>query len=341
MNDKILKNQRAWRRLLLLSALPVLLFSSCNEDQELSPQEITLTRPVIKLGGMEASASRAAGAVNWEDVASQGNLSLSMHDEERKDVGSVSFYYSNSSGWSAYGKGVTLTSGPGTYRAGIYANVYLNAADAAGMPKIDNAWYGYRGTIEVKADGSFTPVDALQPYSTAVQWVLKDANGADIATLDRSFYLIRPVGLAKMKDYTYGADGYAFPNGTADAVPLADNYDAFIYNSTADGDYTPGTYPATWTENKLQTAATLTAPWLLAEVVYCPDGFEYDNSQGDVPKGPSTTWMVSYPAKQLTLEAGKLYTFTIGLSKDAHITLGADDISIAPWGKGTPIHVGR
>ena len=118
MNDKILKNQRAWRRLLLLSALPVLLFCSCNEEQGLSPQEITLTRPVIKLGGMEASASRAAGAVNWEDVASQGNLSLSMHDEERKDVGSVSFYYSNSSGWSAYGKGVTLTSGPGTIGPG-------------------------------------------------------------------------------------------------------------------------------------------------------------------------------------------------------------------------------
>ena len=94
------------------------------------------------------------------------------------------------------------------------------------------------------------------------------------------------------------------------------------------GDYIPVTYPATEQNGQLVTAAAPSAPWPLAEVIY---------SSG----GSSTTWTVSYPAQQLTLEAGKLYTFTIGLSKDAHITLGADDISIAPWQTGTPIHVGR
>jgi hypothetical protein len=140
---------------------------------------------------------------------------------------------------------------------------------------------------------------------------------------DLDKYTVCPVGLAYTDGFSAGADGQNFPNGTADPVFNIVECEADQPNHVW-GDYIPVTYPATEQNGQLVTAAAPSAPWLLAEV-----------SNG------GTTWTVSYPAQQLTLEAGKLYTFTIGLSKDAHITLGADDISIAPWGEGTPIHVGR
>ena len=321
MNDKILKNQRAWRRLLLLSALPVLLFSSCNEEQGLSPQEITLTRPVIKLGGMEASATRAEGGTAYSDA----KLNLYMQKADRTVDREGVFTYTENSWTASAEKSIAVTSGEGYYRAGLWGNFTLPAT--TDMPAIVDAIYAHRGTINIKADGSFTPDGMLQPYTAAVQWVLKDANGDLITGVDLGKYTVCPVGLAYTDGFSAGADGQKFPNGTADPV-------FNIVECEADqpdhvwGDYIPVTYPATVQNGQLVTAAAPSAPWPLAEVIY---------SSG----ASSTIWTVSYPAQQLTLEAGKLYTFTIGLSKDAHITLGADDISIAPWGEGTPIHVGR
>ena len=322
MNDKILKNQRAWRRLLLLSALPVLLFSSCNEEQGLSPQEITLTRPVIKLGGMEASATRAEGGTAY----SGAKLNLYMQKADRTVDKEGLFTYTENSSWTASAeKSVAVTSGEGYYRAGLWGNFTLPAT--TDMPAIVDAIYAHRGTINIKADGSFTPDGMLQPYTAAVQWVLKDANGDLITGVDLGKYTVCPVGLAYTDGFSAGVDGQNFPNGTADPVYNIVECEADQPNHVW-GDYIPVTYPATEQNGQLQTAAVPSVPWPLAEVIY---------SSG----GPSTIWTVSYPAQQLTLEAGKLYTFTIGLSKDAHITLGADDISIAPWGEGTPIHVGR
>lgn len=321
MNDKILKNQRAWRRLLLLSALPVLLFSSCNEEQGLSPQEITLTRPVIKLGGMEASATRAEGGTAYSDA----KLNLYMQKADRTVDREGVFTYTDNSWTASAEKCVAVTSGEGYYRAGLWGNFTLPLT--TDMPAIVDAIYAHRGTINIKADGSFTPDGMLQPYTAAVQWVLKDANGDRITGEGLGKYTVCPVGLAYTDDFSAGADGQKFPNGTADPVFNIVECEAVQPNHVW-GDYIPVTYPATVQNGQLQTAAAPSAPWPLAEVIY---------SSG----GSSTIWTVSYPAQQLTLEAGKLYTFTIGLSKDAHITLGADDISIAPWGEGTPIHVGR
>ena len=55
----------------------------------------------------------------------------------------------------------------------------------------------------------------------------------------------------------------------------------------------------------------------------------------------ATTWTVNYPAAQLTLEAGKLYTFTATLGADAHITLDAGAVNISDWSEGDQINIGR
>ena len=87
---------------------------------------------------------------------------------------------------------------------------------------------------------------------------------------------------------------------------------------------------------------TPTAPWPLFEVTYCKDGFTWSNDAFDyVPLSPATTWTVSYPATQLTLEAGKLYTFTATLGADAHITLDAGAVNISDWSEGDQINIGR
>ena len=350
MNNNKTKNPRAWRSLFLLSALSVLLFGSCSNDTDAVTEEIALTTPVVELGGVEASASRAAGT--WNEMVSYANLELYMQDEQRAQVGDEAYYeYNNGSSWSYYDDPATVKGGPGSYRAGIKANIYLKKNESTGMPEIRLARYGYRGAIEVKADGSFAPKGALQPLSSAVQWKLKDANGNYIDPTERVgenaypnyfYYSIRPVGLAYMYDFTNGIDGKVFPNGTADPVPDASNYSAFLYEEIAYADYTPGTYPATWSENQFETSDAPTAAWPLAEVVYCKDGFEWNyGADSFEPKGESTTWTVSYPA-QLTLESGKLYTFNITLGKDAHITLDAQNaVSIAPWGQGEQIEVGK
>ena len=190
MNDKILKNQRAWRRLLLLSALPVLLFSSCNEEQGLSPQEITLTRPVIKLGGMEASATRAEGGTAYSDA----KLNLYMQKADRTVDKEGLFTYTENSWTASAEKSIAVTSGEGYYRDGLWGNFTLPLT--TDMPAIVDAIYAHRGTINIKADGSFTPDGMLQPYTAAVQWVLKDANGDLITGVDLGKSTLCPVGLA-------------------------------------------------------------------------------------------------------------------------------------------------
>lgn len=325
--------------ILAVGCLAMLMLSACTADNDpAAEQEIALTTPVIELGGVEASASR--GAATWDDMVSYAGLTLYMQDAQNEQVGNEARYAYDSS-WRVNAP-ATVKGGPGSYRAGIKAYINLNENESTGMPAIEAAWYGYRGAIDVQADGSFAPMGALQPLSSAVQWKLKDANGNDITQSDK--YLIRPVGLARMFDFTNGDDGNWFPNGTAAPVPQAEDYSAISYLAGVYGDYTPGTYPATWLENKLVTSDDVpTDPWVLAEVVYCKDGFGWsDETLSYEPSGNEfTTWTVSYPAQRLTLEAGKLYTFTITLGKDAHITLGRNAVSIAGWGPGEQIEVGK
>ena len=334
MNNNKTKNPRAWRNLFLLSALSVLFFSSCSNDTDAVTEEITLTTPVIELGGVEASASRAA-ASKLEDVASNVVAYLCLHDtEERKENREGGFRYDDS--WTVENP-VSVTQGPGAYRAGMYAYVSLKANQSNDMPAIGNAVYGYRGSVQVESDGSFTPSGALRPYSVAVMVNLHDANGNLIEKYGNK-YLIDRVGLAGFYSFASDDAGQNFPNGTSEPIAGAFEAGREFYNELVDGRICPGTYPATWAFNSpLVTQPVPEQPWELFKVTYCEQGFT-----GYEPNGTATTWTVSYPAQQLTLEAGKLYTFTITLGKDAHITLdAADAVSIAPWGQGSTINVGK
>ena len=340
----------------------VLLLTSCTQDDTLTAeQEITLTTPVIELSGVQAS-TRAVQ--DMESVASGALVSLFLHDSEARYPNREGYYqFSDPNSWTAHSS-VTVTGGEGHYRAGINANISLNAT--AVMPGIGDAIYAYRGSVNVKADGTFTPDGTLQPYSAAVLLNLMDAEGNEIvpdkydtpdgksaegAKKNSDVYLIKPVGLAQMNNFVptdangnVDANGQYFPNGTAAPVPGAWTWDySFQLTTDAVGYYTPGTYPTTWEEGgKLVPSATPTAPWPLFEVIYCKDGFEWSSTVNDyVPLGPATIWTVSYPATQLTLEAGKLYTFTAALGADASITLDAGAVSISDWSEGETINVGR
>lgn len=339
----------------MIMTLPLLMLSACSNDTDAVTEEITLTTPVIELGEVSASASRA---VTHAEFVSHTYLHVWLHNSDaRVEAESRHGYigYSEDYGWYTR-QPVSVTGGEGNYRAGIIVPVsWGNYNNGDFVLKLAYAIYGYRGSISVTADGTFTPADKLVPYSAGVQVILKDANGSKINPQDK--YTIKPVGLARMameprggytdldvdlpQSFVEGNDGERFPNGTAPAVPAAKTFPSMIYNDAAWGFITPGTYPATWTEGgALTSSADPSAPWTLFEVTYCAEGFEHSN--GDyLPNGTASTWTVSYPASQLTLEAGKLYTFTIGLGKDAHITLASGAVTIAPWNVGSEIQVGK
>lgn len=334
-------------------AMAALALTACQQEQDdLSPAAIELTTPVIQLDGVQAS-TRAAQSM--ESVASSAGIDLYLHDSEAREASRKGRYSYNSSNWTAY-PSVTITGGEGDYRAGISATISLKATET--MPIIANALYAYRGSINVEADGTFTPDDTLEPYSAAVLLKLKDADGNIIdpvkydtpdgentegAMDNGSVYLIKPVGLTMMDGFVADTEGQSFPNGTDAPVPNAITSLAYLLTyDYANGDFTPGTYPATWTERILVTSATPSTAWPLFEVTYCKDGFEWTNA-GLVPKGTvTTTWTVSYPAEQLTLEPGKLYTFTATLGGSAHITLDAEEsVTISDWATGETINIGR
>lgn len=347
------KNNNNICRMTLL-ALPLLMLSACSQDDTLTAEQtITLTTPVIELSGVQASSRAESSLAN---VASGAQIVLYLHDSNKREYDREGNFYdsdfSDGISWTAE-PSVTVTGGEGYYRAGIYANISLKAT-AADMPEIGGAIYAYRGSINVGADGSFIPDGFLQPHSAAVLLNLKDAdgnaidpNGTDATSNKKNInvYVIEPVGLAMMSGFVpTDADrnvdrenGQYFPNGTvADPVRDASSWPSYKLASYALGNHTPGTYPATWENGVLVTSTTPSNAWPLFEVTYCKDGFN-----GSTPLGSATTWTVNYPAKQLTLDAGKLYTFTATLGADAHITLDAGAVSISDWEDGSIINVGR
>lgn len=349
------------KKIWMIISLPLLMLAACTSENDAVTEEITLTTPVIELGEVSASASRA---VTHAEFVSHTYLHVWLHNSDaRVEAESRHGYISYSEVDECWYKTqpVSVTGGEGNYRAGIIVPVsWGNYNDGDFVPKLANAIYGYRGSISVTANGTFTPADKLVPYSAGVQVILQDANGSEISSIG-NYYTIKPVGLARMameprggytdldvglpQSFVEGNDDERFPNGTAPAaVPAAKTFPSMIYNDVAWGFITPGTYPATWTEGgALTSSAAPSAPWPLFEVTYCAVGFDLNKETKEYDaKGPFTTWTVSYPEAQLTLEAGKLYTFTIGLGKDAHITLDAQNaVTIAPWATGSEINVGR
>lgn len=350
-----------FRRLTMaMAALALTLTTSCTKHDELSPAAIELTTPVIQLSSLHSPLSTRTvastrAAQTLESVANYARINLFLHDSEAREYkydreGNYEGDFSDGIDWTA-NPSITVTGGEGHYRAGIVANIELNATD--GMPAIGGTIYAYRGSVNVKADGTFTPDGTLKPYSAAVLLKLKDADGniidpdkydtsdgqyAEGAKMNYAMYLIKPVGLARMNVFAAGTDGQHFPNGTAEPVPTAYTHSAYELTSSALGTFTPGTYPATWTDGGalVTTEGTPANAWPLFEVTYCAEGFS-----GSTSNGTATTWTVSYPATQLKLEPGKLYTFTATLGADAHITLDAGSVSISDWTEGNAINIGR
>lgn len=365
------------KKIWMIISLPLLMLAACTSDTDAVTEEITLTTPVIELEGVEASTRASILDGTTPTITSDLYLHVWLHNsdarqEDTKRHGMIGSSY-NGDEWYIR-QPVSVTDGEGYYRAGIIVPVSWGNGDGGDfMPKLNDAIYGYRGSIYVSADGTFTPSGKLVPYSAGMQVILKDANGKVIDpdkydTLDGNYadgalgmwemYTIKPVGLACMakegnrgddltlnlfQSFAADNDGQRFPNGTAPAMPAAKTNLSMSYSNGAYGSITPGTYPATWAEGgALNPSADPTAPWPLFEVTYCAEGFDYNEETKEyAAKGPCTTWTVSYPADQLTLEAGKLYTFTIGLGKDAHITLASGAVTIADWATGSEINVGR
>ncbi|MBR5541541.1 MAG: hypothetical protein IKU64_04205 [Bacteroides sp.] len=294
--------------ILAVGCLAMLMLSACTADIDpAAEQEIALTTPVVELDGVEASASRGVSTV------SKARLSVALYDNDNRvyNENREATYILNGT-WSTEGSPLTVTGGEGHYRAGLSGTVSID-----GSPAIADAFYAYRGSIGVQANGNFTPDAALSAYSAAVLVNLKDANGTPITS---GSYRINPVGLAKMDGFAGGAD--AFPHGTGEAVYSAADHPAYMWSTTtAQGDFCPGTYPATWTNGELQAGAQ--TEWPIFEVTYSTAGFNNDGTPVD--GGNVTTWNVNYTG-QLTLDKGKLYAFTITLSfTKATITLDTPD----------------
>lgn len=358
------------KKIWMIISLPLLMLAACTSENDAVTEEITLTTPVIELEGVEASTRASILEGTTPTITSHRYLHVWLHnsDERQEDTKRHGMIGSSYDGYEWYiRQPVSVTDGEGNYRAGIIVPVSWGNWDENEdfMPELNDAIYGYRGSIYVSADGTFTPSGKLVPYSAGMQVILKDANGkvidpdnADGALEMREVYTIKPVGLACMakergrgddltlnlfQSFAAGNDRQRFPNGTAPAMPAAKTNLSMCYSNGAYGSITPGTYPATWAEGgALIPSAAPTAPWPLFEVTYCAKGFDLNKETKEyAAKGPSTTWTVSYPAAQLTLEAGKIYTFTIGLGKDAHITLASGAVTIADWATGSTINVGK
>lgn len=304
---------------IMIFALPVLMLAACTREDVTAGQEIALTTPVIELGEVQASTRAAVGS----STVSNAIVFLSLHDsEDREDrLGKYEF---NGSSWT-HTMAPTVTGGEGNYRAGIFAVINL-IASGSNMPAIISALYAHRGSINVEADGTFAPTAELEPLTSAVLVVLKNANGETIdPSTSGSEYLITSELLKYVDGVVPGEDGQIYPNGTS-APEYRKESVKFNLNAAADGFY----FPCTYFEDK--------SGGTIFKVTYCYAGFDRG-----IPKGSSTTWIVNYPAgKSLTMEAGKLYTFTITLGKGAHITLDTENaVTIASWVTGSQISVGK
>lgn len=85
----------------------------------------------------------------------------------------------------------------------------------------------------------------------------------------------------------------------------------YSYDNVACGNYSPGEYGAADTS------------WPLLKVT-----------------ANNVTWTVNYTGI-LTLDAGKLYTFTVTLGGDSQVTLGSGSVTISGWTAGDQIIIGK
>ena len=276
--------------------------AACTKEgiQEQS-NEIALTTPSLELSGVSEVVTRSTDDLLYD----KAELGLYVYTEGKLIIdpgyreGTLTYDEPN---WSVT-KAVSVNDGPGSYNASILAKMDLKATDE--VPAIHNAYYAYRGSINVHDNGYFAPYGKLINYSSAVQYVLKDHTG-EVIEPEVGTYIITPIGLAQMTGFKTN-----FPKLDEEPIQKAVTYPTIDVLSV-NGDYVPGKYPAVWTDGALTSLEESTEAWPLFTVKYCGEGFDTKNR----PLGPFFVWNVSHTG-EFELEIGKLHTFTINLSDPA------------------------
>jgi len=188
--------------------------TACTSDDAVeSREEITLTTPVLQLEGAEAYTGSRLASRRF----TSGTLHLDLLQSDQTTVHrSGEFTYANPA-WTVTTP-VSVSGGTGDYYAQMRLEATLDA-DHHTTPTIQNGIYTYVGTIDVAADGTFTPGDDLAIQTAAIMIELKDANGADLAFADD--YSLQLVGVPVYESQTVAE---------------------YAYGNVAYGNYSPGAY---------------------------------------------------------------------------------------------------
>lgn len=298
-----MKAKNIGKTILLVAAIAA--FTACSNDEQL--QEITLTTPVLTLA--DASAQAVLSKAGVGDVAIEEVNSISLFPRltrgmGKETVGNLGSYQYNADTWSS-DDALTVTSGPGAYHAAANALVSLNAKEGE-RPAIDNIYYTWQGNLLAREDGTFELDGAMTPRTAAIWVKLKDANGNDITEASElEDYNISYTGVDfRDINYTEGSEGtYSYEFMAIDIEPAL----------TANLHYGYW-YPATY--------GTAGGSWELFSI-----------------KHNGATYPVYYTG-ELTLEAGKLYTFTVQLNRDKQATI-VGGISVSDFATGHEINIER
>lgn len=292
------------------------LLAACTQSDDLAPQPITLTTPVVTIDAM--ADTRSTSTLGMQAAV----LYLNLLDEDAQPQAQTAFAYYRSE-WILFDDAITVTAGAGDYRASTYMTA--NLAEVPGTrPTITETLYAYTGYIGVEEDGTFAFGSALKPATAAIYLTLKDADGQVISTdtPGQDIELQCPV-LKRIRSTDLGALNEARPRPQNPVVSTDDSFVRTggsiryvdIGGSRSIGCFVPGTYG---------TAG---------------QGFELFSIKLTDDNGTlKGIWSIGYP-DALTLEAGKLYRFTATLGRDA--TLATDNITIAPWDEKPGLDIGK
>ena len=290
------------------------LLAACTQSDDLAPQPITLTTPVVTIDAMADTRSASTPGMQY------AILYLNLLDEDAQPQAQTAFAY-NGSAWSLFDDAITVTAGAGDYRASTYMSA--NLAEVPGTrPTITEILYAYTGYIGVEEDGTFAFGSALKPATAAIHLTLKDADGQVISTDTPGQDIeVKWSVLKQVSDIT--ALNEARPQPQNPVVSTDDSFVrtdggtryASIGGSQSIGCFVPSTY------------GTAGQGFELFSIKLTDDN---GNLKG--------IWSIGYP-DVLTLEAGKLYRFTATLGRDA--TLATDNITIAPWDEKPGLDIGK